>query len=206
VKIKNVLILLITIVVVLTVFYSFREDGDEAAYTEKLLQEREEKDRFMRTSAESPFAKDRDSFTGLKYFPPNPKLRIVADLTPVNDKTVRVLTTNDGKEQRYITYAYVEFDLDNAHNKLLVLEGIDIGPVRGQLFLAFGDNTSARETYGGGRYLDVVKTPGSKTMLLDFNKAYSPYCAYSSEFSCPLPPPENLLETTINAGEKKYHE
>lgn len=205
-KTKNVLILLTTVVVVLTVFYSFREDGDQAAYTETLQKERHEKDQFMRTSAESPFSKDRESFTGLKYYPPNPKLRVVANLTPVNDKTVRVLTTNDGKEQRYITYAYVEFDLENAHNKLLVLEGIDIGPVRGQLFLAFGDNTSARETYGGGRYLDVAKVPGSKTMLLDFNKSYNPYCAYSEDYSCPLPPPENLLETTINAGEKKYHE
>jgi len=206
VKTKNVLILLITIIIVLTVFYSFREDGDEAAYTETLQKERDEKDHFMRTSAESPFSKDKEGYTGLKYFPPNQKLRVVANLTPVNDKTVRVLTTNDGKEQRYITYAYVEFDLENSHNKLLVLEGIDIGPVRGQLFLAFGDNTSARETYGGGRYLDVAKVPGSKTMLLDFNKAYNPYCAYSPEYSCPLPPPENLLETTINAGEKKYHE
>lgn len=205
-KTKNVLILLITIIIVLTVFYSFREDGDEAAYTETLQKERDEKDHFMRTSAESPFSKDKEGYTGLKYFPPNQKLRVVANLTPVNDKTVRVLTTNDGKEQRYITYAYVEFDLENSHNKLLVLEGIDIGPVRGQLFLAFGDNTSARETYGGGRYLDVAKVPGSKTMLLDFNKAYNPYCAYSPEYSCPLPPPENLLETTINAGEKKYHE
>jgi len=198
--------LLITVVIVLTVFYSFRENGDDAAYIESLLKEREEKDHYMGTSAESPFAKDPEAFTGLKYFPPNPKLRIIADLTPINDRSVRVLTTNDGKEQRYITYAYAEFDLENSHNKLLVLEGIDMGPVRGQLFLAFGDNTSARETYGGGRYLDVAKVPGSKTMLLDFNKAYNPYCAYAADYSCPLPPPENLLETTINAGEKKYHE
>jgi uncharacterized protein len=206
VKTKNILIILITIIAVVTVFYSFQEDGDEAAYSETLQKEREEKDNYMRTAGESPFAKNKDAFTGLKYFPPNPRLRIVANLTPVQDKTVRVLTTNDGKEQRYIEYAYAEFDLDNTHNKLLVLEGIDIGPIRGQLFLAFGDNSSARETYGGGRYLDVAKVPGSKTMLLDFNKAYNPYCAYADEFSCPLPPRENLLETTINAGEKKYHE
>jgi uncharacterized protein (DUF1684 family) len=206
VKTKNILILLVTIIVVVTVFYSFQEDGDEAAYAETLQKEREDKDNFMKTSAESPFSKDKEGFTGLKYYAPNSKFRIVADLTPVQDKTVHVLTTNDGKEQRYIEYAYVEFDLDNSHNKLLVLEGIDIGPVRGQLFLAFGDNTSARDTYGGGRYLDVAKVPGSKTMLLDFNKAYNPYCAYAGDYSCPLPPRENLLEMTINAGEKKYHE
>jgi hypothetical protein len=73
------------------------------------------------------------------------------------------------------------------------------------LFLAFGDETSARETYGAGRYLDVKKVPGSSTITLDFNLAYNPYCAYSDGFSCPLPPKENLLSIAINAGEKTYH-
>jgi uncharacterized protein (DUF1684 family) len=74
------------------------------------------------------------------------------------------------------------------------------------LFLAFGDGTSAEETYGAGRYLDIDKTQGSNTITLDFNKAYNPYCAYSEKFSCPLPPAENLLVIPIPAGEKSYHE
>jgi uncharacterized protein (DUF1684 family) len=102
-------------------------------------------------------------------------------------------------------YAYAEFDLGGFHNKLLILEGIGIGPVRGKLFLAFGDATSAGETYGAGRYLDIAKAPGSKTVLLDFNQAYNPYCAYTDKFSCPLPPVENLLEIAVKAGEKTYH-
>lgn len=197
---------MITAAAVITLFYSFQGSGDEAAYVETLQQEREDKDQFMRTASESPFAKNTKDFAGLKYYAPNPKYRIVAELVNIENKNVRMLTTNDGKMQRYIEYAYAEFDFENSHNKLLVLEGIDIGPVRGQLFLAFGDNTSAVETYGGGRYLDVAKVPGSKTMLLDFNKAYNPYCAYTGDYSCPLPPAENLLEIAIKAGEKKYHE
>jgi uncharacterized protein (DUF1684 family) len=82
---------------------------------------------------------------------------------------------------------------------------MDMGPFRGKLFLAFGDETSARETYGAGRYLDVQKVPGSKTITLDFNKAYNPYCAYNETFSCPLPPQENLLQVAIKAGEQTYH-
>jgi uncharacterized protein (DUF1684 family) len=116
-----------------------------------------------------------------------------------------VLNTSDGKTQRYLEYAYAEFDLNDFKNRLLILEMIDMGPFRGKLFLAFGDATSALETYGAGRYLDVQKVPGGKTITLDFNKAYNPYCAYNDTFSCPLPPPENLLKVAIKAGEKTYH-
>jgi uncharacterized protein len=83
---------------------------------------------------------------------------------------------------------------------------MDAGPYRGKLFLAFADATSANETYGAGRYLDLKKVPGATSILLDFNQAYNPYCAYSDGFSCPFPPKENILTIAINAGEKKYHD
>ena len=203
-KLKNVFLILAAIIVVVIVFYSFNE-GDDGAYRESLKKIRDEKDQFMRSSSESPFAEDPKEFTTLKYYEPNPGFRIIATLTPVvNKKPVR-LSTNDGKEQSYVEYAYAEFDLGGFHNKLLILEGIDIGPIRGKLFLAFADATSAGETYGGGRYLDVAKAPGSKTIALDFNQAYNPYCAYTGKFSCPLPPAENLLDIAVKAGEKSYH-
>ena len=79
-----------------------------------------------------------------------------------------------------------------------------MGPFRGTLFLAFADATSAKESYGAGRYLDIKKVPGSTSLILDFNKAYNPYCAYNENFSCPFPPSENLLHVAITAGEKVY--
>jgi uncharacterized protein (DUF1684 family) len=82
---------------------------------------------------------------------------------------------------------------------------MEAGPERGTLFLAFADETSTQETYGAGRYLDIKKVPGSSSVLLDFNKAYNPYCAYSDKFSCPFPPKENILSVPIRAGEKVYH-
>jgi hypothetical protein len=69
------------------------------------------------------------------------------------------------------------------------------------LFLPFNDYTNGNETYGGGRYLDV-RIPKGNTMVLDFNKAYNPYCAYTYGYSCPVPPRGNSLETEINAGIK----
>lgn len=204
-KTKHIIFLIASAIVLISIFYSFRGSQDQAAYIEEIEKEREEKDRFMRTSAESPFVTDSTDFKGLSYYPIDPKYKIIADLTPIKNKKTMLLTTNDGKEQRYLEYAYAEFDLEGFHHKLLILEVADMGPFRGKLFFAFGDETSALETYGAGRYLDVAKVPGSSTITLDFNKAYNPYCAYTEKFSCPLPPAENLLTIPIKAGEKIYH-
>lgn len=192
-------------IVIITIIYSLRGTQDTAAYSEKIQKEREEKDLFMRNSPESPFAATPEKYEGLKYFPADIHYRVIASLHPVSDRKTLVLATNDGEEQRYVEYAYAEFKLDGVSNKLLILEIADPGPSNGQLFLAFGDATSARETYGAGRYLDVTKTPGSNTITLDFNLAYNPYCAYSDHYSCPLPPRENILAIPIRAGEKSYH-
>jgi uncharacterized protein (DUF1684 family) len=203
-KAKNIFLLLVIILTLIILFYSFTGSQDQTPYLDEIGKEREEKDHFMKTSAESPFAENKNTFKGLRYFPPDPKYKVTATLTPVRDKKVVTLTTNDGKEDRYSEYAHAEFDLGGHHNKLLILEIIETGPSRGKLFLAFGDETSARETYGAGRYLDVNKVSGSNTLTLDFNKAYNPYCAYTSTYSCPLPPAENLLAIPILAGEKTY--
>lgn len=203
-KRKNVILLVAVVILAITVFYSFQGSQDDTAYHAEILDEREEKDRFMRTSSESPFAKRPEDYKGLRYYPPDIKYRIMANLRPVEKKRPVVLTTNDGKEQRYVEYAYAEFKLDGVANRLLILEIADMGPFRGKLFLAFGDETSAGETYGAGRYLDVTKTPGASTIRLDFNLAYNPYCAYDDSFTCPLPPKENILNIPIKAGEKVY--
>lgn len=204
-KSKNIIVIAAIAVLAITLFYSFQGSQDETAYNEEIQKEREDKDRFMRTSSESPFANDKDKYEGLKYYPPDIRYRIIADLQPIQEKKMVILTTNDGKEQRYIEYAHAQFKLDGVVNKLLILEVADMGPTRGKLFLAFGDETSAVETYGAGRYLDVTKTPGSSTIKLDFNLAYNPYCAYNDSFTCPLPPRENILSIPIKAGEKIYH-
>ena len=204
-KRKNIIVLVAIVVLIITVFYSFQGSQDDEAHRKEIEQERDEKDRFMLTSAESPFAKAPEEYKGLNYYAPDIKYRVIANLRPIKEKKPVVLATNDGKEQRYVEYAYAEFKLDGVNNKLLILEIADMGPFRGKLFLAFGDATSANETYGAGRYLDVTKTPGSSTIKLDFNLAYNPYCAYDDSFTCPLPPRENMLSIPIKAGEKVYH-
>lgn len=203
-KLRNILLIVSVVAIVAMVFYTLSSDGDQAAYAAQVEKEREEKNDFMKNGEGSPFEGTADSFTGLKYFPPSTKFRIQADLEPIENKKTLLLPTSDGKEKSYLEYAYATFRLDGVENRLLLLEVMESGPFRGTLFLAFADATSAIDTYGAGRYLDVKKVPGATTILLDFNHAYNPYCAYSEKFSCPFPPKENILGVAILAGEKNY--
>ena len=190
---------------IVAIFWYTANGNDDAEYKQRIENDRAEKDDFMRGGEESPFKDSTAAFTGLKYFAPDLKFRITADLEPIEDRNMVVLQTSDGKEQRYIDYAWASFRIDGVSCKLKILEVIDSGPFKGTLFLAFADQTSALETYGAGRYLDVKKTPGATNITLDFNEAYNPYCAYNDNFSCPFPPKENLLNVPIMAGEKNYH-
>jgi uncharacterized protein (DUF1684 family) len=191
--------------VIAFVFYSLRGGPSPEDYASEIGGERTVKDLFMKTEKDSPFAGSKEGFQGLRYFSPDLKYKINAILVSIENKKVIGLPTSDGQEKKYLEHAYAEFELDGIPNRLLILEITDPGPSRGTLFLAFADETSARETYGAGRYLELKKVPGASSVVLDFNKAYNPYCAYSNNFSCPFPPKENILKVAIKAGEKSYH-
>lgn len=195
----------VVVIALASIFYSMQSGQHDGAYVAKIEKQREEKNHYMRTASDSPFADSTELFTGLKYYPVNINYRFNARLTPIENKKTVSLPTSDDKQKSYMEYAYAEFEFNGVKNKLLILEIMDRGPYRGTLFLAFADQTSANETYGAGRYLDIKKVPGSSSITLDFNEAYNPYCAYNDNFSCPFPPKENILDIAIEAGEKIYH-
>jgi len=198
-------VILILAGVIAFVLYSLQGGQSPEDYADEIGRERTEKDRFMKDEKDSPFAGSKEGFHGLKYFSPDLKYKINAKLVPIENKKLIVLPTSDGLDKKYLEHAYAEFELDGNLNRLLILEITDPGPYRGTLFLAFADETSAMETYGAGRYLELKKMPGAYSVVLDFNKTYNPYCAYSANFSCPFPPKENILKVAIKAGEKSYH-
>lgn len=188
------------------IYYSISGGESLEEYTAIILKEREEKNLFLKNDTGSPFNMDSTiKFTALNYYAPDLKYKVTADIMPISPKKVIVLPTSDGIEKKYLEYAYAEFKLEGKENKLLILEVMDAGPYKGTLFLAFADETSADETYGAGRYIDLKKVPGATTLTIDFNKAYNPYCAYSDGFSCPFAPKENVLAVKVRAGEKSYH-
>lgn len=204
-KRSNLIIFFGLIAVVALIIYSLQGGKSAADYQAFVEKDRKEKEEYLKSGEGSPFVKDTIPFKELKYFPTNEKFNIRAKLEFIEEKKVVLLGTSDGKDQKYLEYAYAVFDLDGVENKLLILESMEMGPQRGQLFLAFADETSGIETYGAGRYLDVKKIPAASSVDLDFNLAYNPYCAYSDSFSCPFPPKENILKVPILAGEKSYH-
>lgn len=205
-KLSYLIVLVVILAIGGFIYYSTQGGQNPEQYAEQLKTEREEKDQYMKNAGDSPFAGHPEEFTGLHYFDPDLRYQVTARLVPIEHKQVHVLPTSDGLQKKYLDYGRAEFEIDHVPCSLLILEIMDSGPYKGTLFLAFADETSARETYGAGRYLDLKKVPGASSLVLDFNKAYNPYCAYSDGFSCPLPPQENILKVAIRAGEKNYHD
>jgi uncharacterized protein len=118
------------------------------------------------------------------------------------------MQTHSGKIKQYFKYGFITFTLNNKPYKLYIYQSESLMHKEGfedYLFLPFTDNTNYKTTYGGGRYLDFKLGDIKNNILeLDFNKCYNPYCAYAEGFSCPIPPAENSLQTTIEAGEKLW--
>lgn len=174
---------------------------DPTEYAAKITQERSDKDDLFRTSDESPIT-DKQNFLGLSYFAPDLKYRVRAVFTPFagDDKEVKINYT-DGTTDTYQKIGYAVFKIDEKENKLLLLEH------EGSVSLLFKDATSGKETYGGGRYLDFpLSDIKGNSFILDFNKVYNPYCVYSPSYACPLPPAENTLTISVEAGEKYQSE
>jgi uncharacterized protein (DUF1684 family) len=205
-KLRNIFIAALALVIAVIVYYSFQGKDSGKEYEAEIKKERQAKDDYMRSSNESPFGEEKKNFKRLNYFPVDVNYRISAKLVSIDNKKVVVLPASDNLEKKYLEYAFAEFGLNGEFCKLLILEIMEEGPYRGTLFLAFADATSANETYGAGRYLDIKKVPGASSVILDFNQCYNPYCAYSEKFSCPFPPKENVLKTAVRAGEKNYHD
>ena len=183
---------------------SKNENSPRPASGDAVLQERLAKNDAFKSGAESPVpAEARPSFRGLDYYPYNPDLIFTVSLHRYpGPKPVR-LATNKGEIRRGLRYGYFEFQVSGQKCQLQVYRLDDVTGSGPNLFIPFRDSTSGSETYGAGRYIDLVENT-SGVYELDFNRAYNPYCAYNEEFSCPIPPAENTLKVPIRAGEKKY--
>ena len=171
-------------------------------YVEQLNEARLKKNKWLRSDLESPI-ENQASFEGLKYFSPDTNYRVLAKSEILSfPKNVSMITSN-GSERVYKEIAKLYFEIDKKKCELTAYQLSDSKP---QIFIPFIDHTSAKETYGSGRYLPISPdfTPG-KNILLDFNNCYNPYCAYNKDFSCPVPPENNRLLVSIKAGEKSFH-
>jgi len=153
----------------------------------------------------------RRNFQGLRYFPYNTAMRFVVEVDSEVEPDRQQVAMHASESMTMTTVGRVQFAVEG-EPVLLSLYWLDV--YGGGLFLPFRDTTCPAESYGGGRYLfDTIKgseflpVAGAKNwrhIMLDFNYAYNPSCAYNDRWMCPLAPIENRLNVPIRAGELKY--
>lgn len=182
------------------------EEGDKEFLVneKKYVQEwRKDRDEFFKTHQRSPLTPaEKKSFKGLKYYPFDSRYVFSSQIERYilhinNPKYYATFLTNKGTNKRYIRYGKLQFKLNAKDYTMEVYKSI----LSDMLFIPFKDMTNGKETYEGGRYIDAEILPGYR-MVLDFNMAYHPSCAYNEKFICALPPRENMLEIAIKAGEQ----
>ena len=170
---------------------------------EKLKAFRLKRDQFFKNDSHSPLKESaQKKIKGLIYYPIDLKYAVTGSIEkyPTDPKPIYVnLPTNKEREKKYVKYGRFKFKLDNKEYILHIYRPLG----GGELFLPFKDKTSGIETYPEGRYLNVEPMPGGK-VLIDFNRAYNPFCEYNEKFTCPFAPKENWLDIEIRAGEKRF--
>lgn len=175
----------------------------DSDYVEAVREQRRRKDEFFAEHPRSPVPQtQRADFEGLPYFDPDPAYRVEAALDEHDDPDEIVVETTQEGERQYRNVG--EFQVELAGSEV-TLQAYQAPGDEGRLWVPFRDETSGEETYPAGRYLDL-EDPDNRTAdgdwVLDFNEAYSPYCAYSEAYECPLVPTENWLDVPMRAGEK----
>lgn len=165
-----------------------------------VLKIRKDKDVAFKEGEESPI-KDKASFKGLNYYSFNKDYILNFVLEKAEKAETVDIKMTDGTTEKLILFGKIKGELQSFTLTLTLYQREN-----GDFFLPFKDKTAPTETYGGGRYLDLpLKNAKNNQLRVDFNLAYNPYCAYNSDFACPIPPPENTLPIRIEAGEKLFN-
>jgi hypothetical protein len=177
---------------------------DKTKYIKSLLEFRKQKDAFFRSQHSPLTVEQQYDFQGLKYFDPNLDYRFSVKINEFKERKVVNMLTSTGDTQEHYIFGTISFEIDG---KIYTLQVYTSERNLNYYFVPFTDLTSGTESYGAGKYVELEPDADNfGRFILDFNMAYSPYCAYNENYSCPIPPKENRLQVKIPAGEKKYHE
>ncbi len=151
---------------------------------------------------------DKDDRKYIHFYEIDESYRVSASFERIKDKRGFDMNTSSGMKKHYFVYGLLTVNLHDSLLNLYVYQSEALmrqAKYKDYLFVPFGDATSGYESYGGGRYIEFyIPDIKNNHVVLDFNKAYNPYCAYTTGFNCPIPPKENILPTAIFSGEKNY--
>ncbi len=205
---NHVLALALNLVLVLLISSCGKNYSSEhKKYITKIEKQRFDKDNEMRNDPTSPFNyKGKIKFNNLKYFDVDPDFVFRSKLFEFSPKDTVTIFGTKGEPRQVVRYGYVLFNYNYKQYKINVYEGKTRDD---QIYYSiwFTDKTTNDESYGVGRYIDFEKQPDPNYIYeVDFNLAYNPYCAYSSNYSCAIPTKEDYIPLAITAGEKKFHD
>ena len=175
-------------------------------YVEKLEAHRQKYISDFLTDEHSPLTKK--DIKHLDFYEIDSNYSVKGKITLTPNAIPFDMATSLGIVKRYVQYGTITFQLHDSTFTLSIYQSMKLREqeeYKDYLFVPFNDNTNYTETYGGGRYLDFrMSDITDENIIVDFNKAYNPYCAYAGGYACPVPPAENKLDTYIKAGEKQY--
>ena len=179
----------------------------QKSFMEEIHAFQEELNEEFSDSKTSPLTKDDlKKFKALPFFSADTTFRVDAKFVRTENQTPFIMPTTTSRQPVYEKYGEAHFTLMGKNIVLTIYQSHDLRKTeeyKDYLFLPFTDLTNGLETYGGGRYIGLTIPPGEE-IIIDFNKAYNPYCAYNPKYSCPLVPRENHIELAIEAGVKKF--
>ncbi|TVZ55790.1 hypothetical protein OD91_1057 [Lutibacter sp. Hel_I_33_5] len=192
----------------LTVCISCNSQDKRALVGETEYQQKENS-RFKDASKSPLDKKDLKNFKGLEFFPIDSTFIVNATFTKIVDAPIFEMATTTDRKPLYKKYGVLNFIINGKELQLTIYQSqsnLASEEYEDYLFLPFTDDTSGEDSYGGGRYMDVMISDINKdgTVALNFNNTYNPYCAYSDRYSCPLTPRKNHLDIEINAGIKVF--
>jgi len=194
-------------ILILISFTGCADGNSTKSYVDEIKQHQYEMNIKFSDKETSPLAEDDyNNFTALDFFKIDSSFRVKADFKRTPDEIPFDMPTTTERTSLEVKYGEASFTINGENYKLSLYQNPELildPAYRNYLFLPFMDATNGGESYGGGRYLDL-EIPKGNHIVLDFNKAYNPYCAYDTKFSCPIPPQENHLEIAITAGEKTF--
>lgn len=195
-------------ILLLIILFTFSAFAQESEYGEPTEQARNLRDKAFKDALKSPLElEDFPYFNSLVYFPVKESFKVTARFVRTPGEKKFEMPTMNGKSKTAVKYGEASFTLNGKEYKLGLYQLEKVAQMekyKNHLFIPFKDLTNGKETYSGGRYIDAT-IPEADTITIDFNRAYNPSCAYNkTKFSCPVPPRENHLKITIEAGEKNY--
>ena len=197
---------LLVLVMLVQFGFGFSQEQFSLAAVEKFQNELNAEYADAKTSPLLP--EDLKTFHSLEYYPANEKFFVVAKFIRTENEQPFEMKTSTDRKPVYVKYGEAHFSIVGQVFQLNLYRNIELSKkeqYKDYLFLPFSDLTCGNESYIGGRYIDM-KIPKGDTIVIDFNTAYNPYCAYSYKYSCPKVPLENDLKIAVRAGVKKFHD